>query len=676
MASRPRCAVVIPTYNGAHLLSTCLASLLAHPPESCEWQVIVVDDASGDGTVERFGSYDERVTVVARERNGGFAETCNDGARAAGDVDHLVFLNNDTIPIPGWLDTLVAAAGDHPEAAIFGSKLLFPDGTIQHAGIAIGQDLWPHHIYAGFPGDHAAVNGARAMVAVTAACMLIRRDAFAELDGFDTAFHNGYEDVDLCLRAGERGQAIRYCPESVLYHLESVTRWADPSMRHTGHNDRLLQERWGKSLVPDDFSYYLADGLVTVEYGEAHPLRIAVSPLLGTVGHEIGAEERIEALLGARSREVLSLRSELTRAMLEDRRVEAAMPSPVPTRRRGGGSPETIAAGEFHQLTTGSSRHRVSVLMPVMDAAAALRTTLPLLLQQQADAELEVVAVDSASRDETVDVLKEFGATVVRIDPSEFDHGLTRNLAAEHARGDVLVFLNQRSRPVDSQWLAPLLNTLAEDSTIAGACSRVLPYPDADPLTKRDVALDPSGSPERKVRRISDWAAWREMPAEQRRLFMNFHSVSAAIRADALRRVPFQSVRTIGEDLLWARETLEAGMALAHEAGSRVYHSHEYSLREWFMRNVDDGVANRDINGRSLGEEEADALVRGMIAADWAHLRDELGLEGEELARWQVQAALRRAAGVAGQWLGANHERFRPEALTAFSRVENSRREA
>ncbi|MGN6586322.1 MAG: glycosyltransferase [Solirubrobacterales bacterium] len=676
MASRPRCAIVVPTYNGAHLLSTCLASLLAHPPESCEWQVVVVDDASGDGTAERFGAYDERVSVVAREQNGGFAEACNDGARAAGEVDHLVFLNNDTIPIPGWLDTLIAAADAHPEAAIFGSKLLFPDGTVQHAGIAIGEDLWPHHIYAGFPGDHEAVNKARAMVAVTAACLLIRREAFTGLGGFDTAFHNGYEDVDLCLRAGERELEVRYCPESVLYHLESVTRWADPGMRHTGHNDRLLQERWGEQLAPDDFSYYLADGLVEVEYNEAHPLRIAVSPLLATIGHEIGGEERIEALLGARSREVMSLRSELTRAMLEDRRVEAEMPSPTPPRRRSGGSPELLAEGEFHNLASGSPRHRVSVLMPVIDAGEALRTTLPLLLEQEADAELEVVAVDSASRDDTVDVLKEFGATVLAIDPSEFDHGLTRNLLADRARGDVLVFLNQRSRPLDRGWLAPLLSTLVADPTIAGACSRVLPYPDADPLTKRDGALDPSGSPERKVSRIADWETWRQMPAEQRRLFMNFHTVSAAVRADALQRVPFQSVRTIGEDLLWAREALEAGMALVHEPGSRVYHSHEYSLREWFMRNVDDGVANRDINGRSLPEEEADALVRGMIAADWDYLRGELGLEGEELARWQAQAALRRAAGVAGQWLGANHEQFSPAVLTAFSRVENSRRES
>lgn len=202
----------------------------------------------------------------------------------------------------------------------------------------------------------------------------------------------------------------------------------------------------------------------------------------------------------------------------------------------------------------------------------------------------------------------------------------------------------------------------------------MLPYPDAEPLTQRDGALEPSGSAERSVKRIEDWAAYRAMPVEQRRLMLNFHTVSAAIRADVMRRIPFQSVRAIGEDLLWAREVLENGMALVHEAGSRVYHSHDYTLRDWFMRNVDDGIANRDINNRSLSEREADALVRHMVSSDWAYLRDELEFEGDDLERWQIQAALRRAAQGAGQWLGTNHSTLPPEAVMAFSRVENSRR--
>jgi rhamnosyltransferase len=176
------------------------------------------------------------------------------------------------------------------------------------------------------------------------------------------------------------------------------------------------------------------------------------------------------------------------------------------------------------------------------------------------------------------------------------------------------------------------------------------------------------------VKRIDDWQAYRAMGVEERRLLLNFHTVSAAIRADVLERIPFRSVRAIGEDLLWAREVLEAGHALVHEPDSLAYHSHDYSLREWFMRNVDDGVANRDINERSLSEQEADALVRGMVASDWAHLRDALGLDGAELEQWQIQAALRRCAQVAGQWLGVNHTDFPPEATVAFSRVANARR--
>lgn len=676
LSAGPSCAVVIPTFNGAHLLSTCLAALLAHPPQHCEWKVVVVDDASQDGTAECFDSYDQRVTVVARERNGGFAVACNEGARAAGGVDHLVFLNNDTVPIPGWLDALVEAAEKHPEAAAFGSRLLYSDGTVQHAGVAIGQDRWPHHLYTGFPGEHPAAVRSKPVVAVTAASLLVRRTAFERLEGFDTAFLNGYEDIDLCLRLGEQGQEVRYCPASVLYHLEAVTRWADASMRDTSHNDRLFDERWRDRIGPDDVEHYLADGLLSIEYGANFPVRMSVSPLLAIVQRETGHEDRIEQLLSIRTKQVEELREAQTRAELGRLRKEPIPSRPLAPRSAGTGSPEVLHRGRFSRLGSQAPRHRVSVLMPVIDAAPALRETLPLLLEQRAAAEIEVVATDSASTDDTVEVLSEFGATVLAIDPGDFDHGLTRNLLASHAEGDVLVFLNQGSRPCDRDWLAPLLDALEQEEGVAGSCSRVVPYPSADLLTQRDVKLDPSGSPKRSTKRIEDWSAYAAMPVEQRRLLFNFHTVSAAIRASALRQVPFQSVRAIGEDLLWSREALEAGMTLVHEPASRVYHSHDYSLREWFMRNVDDGVANCEINHRSLSEQEVDSLVRGMIESDWAYLRDELGLRGGELQRWQVQAALRRTAQVAGQWLGVNCETVPPEAVEAFSRVADARRAA
>jgi len=461
----------------------------------------------------------------------------------------------------------------------------------------------------------------------------------------------------------------------VLYHLESVTRWANESMRHTAHNDRVFDDRWRDRIVPDDLEHYLADGLLSIEYGPNFPVQMSISPLLATVRRETGADDSLERLLSIRTRQVEELREEQTRAAVNLQRRQPLPPKERAPRLGNGGAPEIVHRGEFKRLAE-SPRHRVSVLMPVMDAGQALRETLPLLLEQRAPAELEIVAADSASTDDTVEALAGFGATVLAIDPAEFDHGLTRNLLASHASGEVLVFLNQGSRPRDLEWLAPLLDALEQDEGIAAACSRVVPYPSADPLTRRDVELDPSGSAKRSVKRIEDWAAYAAMPVERRRLLLNFHTVSTAIRASALRQIPFQSVRTIGEDLLWSREALEAGMALVHEPASCVYHSHDYSLREWFMRNVDDGVANREINDRSLSEREIDELVRDLISRDWAYLRDELGLHGRELQGWQVQAALRRAAQGAGQWLGVNYESVPSGAIETFSRVADARRAA
>lgn len=638
-------------------------------------EVVVVDDASDDGTVERFQNYDPHITIVAHERNQGFAVSCNDGASAAGDVEYLVFLNNDTVPLAGWLDALVDDITEHPGAGAIGSKLLYPDGTIQHAGIMIGRDLWPHHLYAGLPGDHPAVGRSRKMVASTAACVLVRRESFEAVGGFDTGYLNGYEDIDLCLRLGEKGEEVRYCAGSVLYHLESVTRWAESKDAHVEHNSRLFSERWHDKILPDDFDYYLADGLVKVEYGATFPLSLSISPLLAAVHRQMGSEDSLERLLTTRTGQLIEAQGLRTRAALERRRDEVdVLPKPRTRPRRTGGRATVLSQGKFHTLKGGAGQHRVSVLMPLMDAGEALRRIVPRLLGQDAAAELEIVGVDSASRDDTISVLEEFGGTAISIDPSEFDHGLTRNLLVEHATGDILVFLNGRSLPYDDRWLAPLLADLDSDPAIAGVSSRVLPYPDADPLSRHDGEIDPSGSPRRSVKRVDEWSSYESMDVEERRVLLNFHTVSAAVRADTMRRFPFHSVRAMGEDLLWAREVIEAGMALVHEPQSKVYHSHEYSLREWFMRNVDDGIANREINGRFLSDEEADALARGMIAGDWRYLREQ-GLEGEDLERLQIQAALRRAAQTAGQWLGVRYTEYPDAMIDAFSRVANSRRD-
>lgn len=297
-------SIVVPVHNRAALTRRCLDSVLAELPHECE--VVVVDDASTDLTPQVLAGYGDAIRVVEMSRNRGYAAACNEGAKTAtGDL--LVFLNNDTEPRPGWLEALLRHAEASPRAAAIGAKLLYPTGAVQHAGVVIGQDGYPHNLYTGFPAAHPAVNRSRRLQAVTGACMLIRRAAFEPAGGFDAGFHNSLEDVDLCLRIGEEGGEVHYCHEVVVTHMESASRGRDDRFEQSV---RLYRERWRDRVRRDDLAIYAEDGLIEVEYAESYPLRLELSPRLAVLG---GREEESERLLEIYARQVSDLLGEVVR---------------------------------------------------------------------------------------------------------------------------------------------------------------------------------------------------------------------------------------------------------------------------------------------------------------------------------------------------------------------------
>jgi GT2 family glycosyltransferase len=300
------CSIVIPVFNQASVTRQCLNALLENL--AAEVEVIVVDDGSRDTTPELLRSYGERLRVVTNDRNLGFGLACNAGASTSSSR-FVVFLNNDTLPVEGWLDALIRYAEDHERAAVVGSRLVFPNETIQHAGVVICQDRVPRHLYAGLPAYHPAVSRSRRFQVVTAACALVRREAFEEVGGFDADFLNGYEDVDLCLRLGDRGHEIHYCCDSSLYHLEMVTRGEGSNQP----NHEVYMRRWGDRVQPDDFRYYLEDGLIEVLYPDYYPVEMSISPHLATIKDE-GALDRLLAL---RSRQVFEAQRENIRLKLQ-----------------------------------------------------------------------------------------------------------------------------------------------------------------------------------------------------------------------------------------------------------------------------------------------------------------------------------------------------------------------
>ena len=315
------CSVVVPVHNRAALTSQCLDALLAAPPESAELEIVVVDDASSDSTAQVLAARADRVRAVRHERNVGFAAACNNGAAVA-TGEWLVFLNNDTLPQPGWLDALLRYASSEERIGFVGAKLLFPNETVQHAGVVFAHDLSPHHIYTGFRSDHPAVNKSREFQVVTGACAAIRRALFEDLDRFDPDFVNGYEDLDLCLRLRRLGYEVHYCHESVLYHFESATRDYAANER----NHELFLRRWSDFVYLDDIRYYAEDGLMEITYAGQFPALLWVSPDLAVIDRErAGTGER---LLANRSREVFEALKENTRLRME--LLEAEQPPRVP----------------------------------------------------------------------------------------------------------------------------------------------------------------------------------------------------------------------------------------------------------------------------------------------------------------------------------------------------------
>ena len=265
------CSIIIPLFNKVEYTRQCLEALAVNTDQNLNFEIILVDNASSDGTAEYLRKLGGEVTLITNLKNLGFAKACNQGGRLARGR-YLVFLNNDTIPHPGWLDALVQGA-EQEGADIVGAKLIYPNARTQHAGVAFNERGIGYHIFNGFTADHPAVNRKRFMQCVTGACMLIGKDLFDLLGGFDETFINGFEDVDLCLRAGEMGKKILYNPASVLIHFEETSAGRKS---HDYQNAAYFLNRWENRVICDENRIYASEGFRKETQADG---RIAIVPL-------------------------------------------------------------------------------------------------------------------------------------------------------------------------------------------------------------------------------------------------------------------------------------------------------------------------------------------------------------------------------------------------------------
>ncbi len=300
----PSLSIVIVCFGKREITERCLGTLDAAFGERLgrDVELVLVDNGSPDDTPELLRSWSDRATVILNERNLNYAGGNNVGARAAGGRV-LVLLNNDTEVFPGVLDELAAQALE-PGVAIAGCRMLYPGGTVQHGGCAWWRApdglVRPFHLFRHEAGDLPAACATFDCDFVTAACIAIRRDLFHELGGFDESYVNGWEDVDLCVRARLAGQRVVYRGDLAIVHAEAMTRSA---AHDESPNERVFSERYNHML--DEDSARLASQLdaagpnfgVALHPGD-HPDGSAVS-VEGEVTGLSGESAEARALLAA-----------------------------------------------------------------------------------------------------------------------------------------------------------------------------------------------------------------------------------------------------------------------------------------------------------------------------------------------------------------------------------------
>ena len=263
MPGAPLVSIVIPLYRNLDFLRFQLSSMATDPflAENAELIYVLDSPEIRDDAEHLLGGlhllHGLPMRLAVMNRNGGYARACNAGASVSNGTV-LVMLNSDVVPTrSGWLEPLVEPLLEQKKLGAIGPKLLFEDGSLQHAGLYFARDrrgVWlNHHFYKGMPGDYAPAQAARNVPAVTGACLVMRKDIFDLVGGFTEDYVIGdYEDSDICMKIRQIGFQIAYQPAIPLYHFErrSIRRSAD-YMRGLAsqYNSWLHTQRWNDDIT-------------------------------------------------------------------------------------------------------------------------------------------------------------------------------------------------------------------------------------------------------------------------------------------------------------------------------------------------------------------------------------------------------------------------------------------
>ncbi len=313
---------------------------------------------------------------------------------------------------------------------------------------------------------------------------------------------------------------------------------------------------------------------------------------------------------------------------------------------------------------------RVSVFIPTYNGGPLLGRVLDALFDQDVDFEYEVVAIDSGSRDETLELLGRHPVRVFQIPNSEFNHGLTRNRGAGECRGEIVILLVQDAVPHGRDWMQTFVSNF-DDPEVAGAYCHQIPHADCGPFLRDRLKGWVSGQGDPIVKKIPDRMTFELMTPLDRWRTIAFDNVCSAVRRDLLARLPFVK-RQFGEDITWCKSAILAGHTVVMDPRCAVEHSHDNSIWYEFRRAYLDHQNIHNLTGLRLADdwhrilEYSGNLARHLHRVVWA---DE---KSNPLAKilWTLKIPYFAFSQNLAQFLGPSSDRHKRRGLWApFDRL-------
>lgn len=312
----------------------------------------------------------------------------------------------------------------------------------------------------------------------------------------------------------------------------------------------------------------------------------------------------------------------------------------------------------------------VSIIIPTKNAGDSFDKVLEAIYSQKTSYNYEVICVDSGSSDNTISIIQSYPCKLIKISPSEFGHGKTRNLGASYGSGRYIVFITQDALPADNNWLQEFVDIMDSDEQIAGAFGKHIPYPDCNEVDKIDLKyhFENFGS-DNRVFYLDDYKRYNEDLGYQQFLCF-FSDNNSCIRRSVWEKFPYDDVN-FSEDQLWAKRIIEMGYKKAYCAKAIVYHSHNYELNSYFARYYDEFRGLNRVFGWNYFNTLKDVKTWIKVVNKGHKESLEKSLSGKEKKYWIKYAKKRNLYKAVAGYIAANYMSL-PSILQKFFDIKIS----